>query len=109
MESPPVVETSSSSPGSSMSSPSMANLPRIKVRAPEEYLTVGLEEQLSIAAPNLDERSEKSDHAPTKVRKPPLPLQAVQRKLVDVHNLPSPDSSKHATAYSLPSPESVAR
>ncbi|KAL1563852.1 leucine-rich repeat extensin-like protein 5 [Salvia divinorum] len=133
VESPPVVETSSSSSGSSTSSPSMANLPPIKVRA-EEYKMVGLDEQfsshMSIAVPNSaspplplvnaptgtvrsggggdDERSEKSDHAPSKVRKPPLPLQPVQRKLVDVHNLPSPDSSKHAAAYSLPSPESVA-
>ncbi|XP_057786946.1 protein PAL OF QUIRKY-like [Salvia miltiorrhiza] len=123
VESPPVVETSSSS-GSSSSSPSMANLPPIKVRA-EEYMMVGLDEQLSshmsIAAPppvaavrsgggGDDEKSEKSDHgtvAPTGLRKPPLPLQPVQRKLVDVHNLPSPDS-KHATAYSLPSPDSVA-
>lgn len=134
---PPVVETSSSS-GSSSSSPSMGNLPPIKVRS-EEYLMVGLDEQFSShmsIAPNLanvasppvafvnvpptavrsggggdDEKSEKSDHstvAPTGLKKPPLPLQPVQRKLVDVHNLPSPDS-KHATAYSLPSPDSVAR
>ncbi|KAL2482371.1 Octicosapeptide/Phox/Bem1p family protein [Forsythia ovata] len=51
---------------------------------------------------------EKSDHgAPTGLRKPPLPLQPVQRKLVDAYNLPSPDS-KHAGGYSLPSPDSVA-
>lgn len=129
-----MVETSSSF-GSSTSSPSMANLPPIKVRG-EDYLMVGLNEQFSshfgiaanatsppVAFVNVpsavrsdrvigdDEKSEKSDHgtvAPTGLRKPPLPLQPVQRKLVDIHNLPSPDS-KHAAGYNLPSPDSVAR
>ncbi|KAI3463761.1 hypothetical protein Pfo_020424 [Paulownia fortunei] len=148
LDSPPVVETSSSF-GSSSSSPSMANLPPIKVRG-ESYMMVGLDEQLShvviasslanAASPPLpyfsvagltsgggvnssavggenlsrvicdDEKSEKSDQgtvAPTGLRKPPLPLQPVQRKLVDIHNLPSPDS-KHAGGYNLPSPDSVA-
>lgn len=142
VDSPPVVETSSSF-GSSTSSPSMANPPPIKVRG-EDYLMVGLNEHFSShfsnIAPNSvsatsppvalvnvptdvrsgvgrdcvigdDEKSEKSDHgtvAPTGLRKPPLPLQPVQRKLVDIHNLPSPDS-KHASGYNLPSPDSVAR
>ncbi|KAL2516532.1 uncharacterized protein Fot_30503 [Forsythia ovata] len=53
--------------------------------------------------------NQKSDHgAPTRLRKPPFPLQPVQRKLVDVDNLPSPDL-KHAEGYSLPKPNSVAR
>lgn len=142
LDSPPMVETSSSF-GSSSSSPSMANLPPIKVRTEGYHQMVGLDEQFShvsimpnAASPpppsfstgssaaaaygggeNLnrvigdDEKSEKSDHgmvAPSGLRKPPLPLQPVQRKLVDVHNLPSPDS-KHVGAYNLPSPDSVAR
>lgn len=138
-----VVETSSSF-GSSSSSPSIANLPPIKVRG-EEYMNVGLDEQFSshnmsialnsanLNSPPLpfvnipaaavrsggggdrvvgdDEKSEKSDHgmaAPSGLRKPPLPLQLVHRKLVDIHNLPSPDS-KHAGGYNLPSPDSVVR
>lgn len=138
-----VVETSSSF-GSSSSSPSIANLPPIKVKG-AEYMVVGLDEQFSshnmsialnsanLNSPPLpfvnipaaavrsggggdrvvgdDEKSEKSDHgsvAPSALRKPPLPLQLVQRKLVDIHNLPSPDS-KHAGGYNLPSPDSVAR
>ncbi|KAK4426716.1 hypothetical protein Salat_1440300 [Sesamum alatum] len=144
LDSPHVAETSSSF-GSSSSTPSMANLPPIKVRV-EDYQMVGLDEQfshVSIASQPLachnatvrtsggmnssaaggggggenlsrvicdDEKSEKSDHgtvAPTGLRKPPLPLQTVQRKLVDIHNLPSPDS-KHAGGYNLPSPDSVA-
>ncbi|KAA8542746.1 hypothetical protein F0562_023898 [Nyssa sinensis] len=44
---------------------------------------------------------------PTGFRKPPLPLQPVQRKLVDAYNLPSPDS-KLAGGLNLPSPDSVA-
>ncbi|KAH6763502.1 hypothetical protein C2S52_020935 [Perilla frutescens var. hirtella] len=133
-----VVETSSSF-GSSSSSPSMSNLPPIKVRG-EDYIMVGLDEPSHLRiAPNLanatsppvlfvnvpdavrsscggdrvigdDEKSERSDHgtaAQTGLRKPPLPLQTVQRKVVDIHNLPSPDS-KHAGGYNLPSPDSVA-
>ncbi|PIN17884.1 hypothetical protein CDL12_09457 [Handroanthus impetiginosus] len=143
LDSPPMVETTSSF-GSSSSTPSMANLPPIKVRV-EDYQMVGLDEQFShvsiasslanAAAPSLlygggaaaksgggvcgenvgrviceDEKSEKSENgtvAPTGLRKPPLPLQPVQRKLVDIHNLPSPDS-KHAGGHNLPSPDSVA-
>ncbi|KAK6127709.1 hypothetical protein DH2020_038549 [Rehmannia glutinosa] len=149
LDSPPMMETSSSF-GSSTSTPSMANLPPIKVRGTEGYMMVGLDEQfshqvsiasslanavspppgpcvgvaatsggggLAVGGENVqgrvicdDEKSEKSDHgtvAPTGLRKPPLPLQPVQRKLVDIHNLPSPDS-KHAGGYNLPSPDSVA-
>ncbi|CAI9787218.1 unnamed protein product [Fraxinus pennsylvanica] len=139
----PLVETSSSF-GSSSSSPSMSNLPPIKVRiengnARFHDQMVGLDEQFShvsiapnappptnsvtsgaaavssVAGVNTGEHlirvisdDEKSDHrAPTGLRKPPLPLQPVQRKLVDICNLPSPDS-KHAGGYNLPSPDSVA-
>ncbi|CAI9754563.1 unnamed protein product [Fraxinus pennsylvanica] len=143
----PMVETSSSF-GSSSSSPSMSNLPPIKVGIENDNARfhdqmAGLDEQLSHVsiAPNAPpptysaiggattvssvagenttavtaqhisrviSDNEKSDHgAPTRLRKPPLPLQPVQPKLVDVYNLPSPDS-KHAGGYSLPSPDSVA-
>lgn len=143
----PMVETSSSF-GSSSSSPSMSNLPPVKVRIGNDSARfhdqmAGLDEQLSHVsiAPNAPppthsvigcaatvssvagentataaeplsrviSDNEKSDHgAPTGLRKPPLPLQPVQPKLVDVYSLPSPDS-KHAGGYSLPSPDSVAR
>lgn len=149
----PMVETTSSFE-SSVSSPSMSNLPPIKVRVEEGNQMVALDEQFSqmnvalhgqhgqsnlITAPSpplpvttggmitvssgvglnsavvtgenlgrIISDDEKSDHgAPTGLRKPPLPLQPVQRKL-DVYNLPSPDS-KHAGGYNLPSPDSVAR
>lgn len=96
-------ETNSSF-GSSSSSPSMANLPPIKVRGGEDYLMVGLDEQFSQAKLGGENWDEKSGV----MRKPPLPLPLPQRKLVDVHNLPSPDS-KHSGPHSLPSPDSVAR
>ena len=60
----------------------------------------------SVATVSDDERSDQG--APTGLRKPPLPLQPVQRKLVDAHNLPSPDS-KLSGGFNLPSPDSVAR
>ncbi|KAL3640751.1 hypothetical protein CASFOL_015719 [Castilleja foliolosa] len=102
IDSPPMVETNSSFESSS-SSPSMANLPPIKVRGGEVYMMMaGLDEQFS----HVSIVDEKSDAATGRLRKPPLPLQTVQRKLVDIHNLPSPDS-KHAVPYSLPSPDSV--
>lgn len=134
LESPVVLETFSSF-GSSSSSPSMSNLPHIRVRSDSDGLTVhdqmaGLDEQfsqmntnvattmqnqgdvivmVSAALPPLpvisttisnenDSRfvsdDEKSDQgAPTRFRKPPLPLQPVQRKLGhDAYNLPSSDS-----------------
>ncbi|KAL8483162.1 hypothetical protein ACS0TY_026008 [Phlomoides rotata] len=93
-------ETNSSF-GSSSSSPSMANLPPIKVRGSEDYLMVGLDEQFSqakLGAENWDEKS-------GVMRKPPLPL---QRKFVDTHNLPSPDSKHSGPHHNLPSPDSVA-
>ncbi|GFS32365.1 hypothetical protein Acr_00g0022290 [Actinidia rufa] len=136
----PLMEKSSSF-GSSSSSPSMSNLPPIKVRV-EDGQMVGLDERFShinvqnqddgvvlFAAPppvptvtmaantmsgggassaatvSDDERSDQG--APTGIRKPPLPLQPVQRKLVDAHTLPSPDS-KLSGGYNLPSPDSVA-
>ncbi|KAK6127685.1 hypothetical protein DH2020_038559 [Rehmannia glutinosa] len=46
LDSPPMMETSSSF-GSSTSTPSMANLPPIKVRGTEGYMMVGLDEQFS--------------------------------------------------------------
>ncbi|XP_057473571.1 uncharacterized protein LOC130761979 isoform X2 [Actinidia eriantha] len=52
-----------------------------------------------------DERSDQG--APTGVRKPPLPLQPVQLRLVDAYNLPSPDL-KLSGGFNLPSPDSVA-
>lgn len=97
-------ETNSSF-GSSSSSPSMANLPPIKVRGSEEYMMVGLDEQFSQAKLGGENWEEKTGVV---MRKPPLPLPLPQRKLVDVHNLPSPDS-KHSGPHSLPSPDSVAR
>lgn len=150
MSDSPMVETTSSF-DSGVSSPSMSNLPPIKVRVEESNRMVALDEQFSqmnvaLDAPNnlmtappplpaniggvvnvssgvglnpavvvtgenfgrVISDDEKSDHgAPTRLRKPPLPLQPVQRKL-DVYNLPSPDS-KHAGGYNLPSPDSVAR
>ncbi|KAL2519107.1 Uncharacterized protein Adt_15354 [Abeliophyllum distichum] len=52
---------------------------------------------------------EKSDNgAQTGLWKPPLPLKLVQRKLVDVYSLPSPNS-KHTGGYSLQSLDFVAR
>ncbi|KAK4409582.1 hypothetical protein Sango_0031200 [Sesamum angolense] len=108
LDSPHVAETSSSF-GSSSSTPSMANLPPIKWGDELFRRRGGGGENLSRVICD-DEKSEKSDHGtvrPTGLRKPPLPLQTVQRKLVDIHNLPSPDS-KHAGGYNLPSPDSVA-
>lgn len=127
--SPPPVETNSSF-GSSSSTPSMSNLPPIKVRV-EDYQTIGLDDQQianqvntgnppqAILQPNpaVIVGGENSGNnrvfaddlgvlAPSGLRKPPLPLQPVQRKPLNVHNLPSPDS-KHS--YNLPSPDSVAR
>ncbi|KAK4735867.1 hypothetical protein R3W88_010128 [Solanum pinnatisectum] len=160
----PMVETTSSFE-SSVSSPSMPNLPQIKVRAEDGQMNarfhdqmLGLDEQFShmnVAsnAQNLDDGylhlaaqaatpplptviggaavmssatlvnaapatgehhgrvisdDEKSDHgAPSGRRKPPLPLQPVQRKVGDGYSLPSPDS-KHAGGYNLQSPDSVA-
>ncbi|KAL0462313.1 UNVERIFIED_CONTAM: hypothetical protein Slati_0118900 [Sesamum latifolium] len=132
LDSPHVAETSSSF-GSSSSTPSMANLPPIKVRV-EDYQMVGLDEQFShvnIASQPLachnaavrtsggmnssaasgggeglsrvicdDEKSKSHCTADGTA-------EAMQRKLVDIHNLPSPDS-KHAGGYNLPSPDSVA-
>ncbi|GMP32994.1 hypothetical protein CsSME_00006510 [Camellia sinensis var. sinensis] len=54
-----------------------------------------------------DERSDQGVPPPTGFRKPPLPLQTVQRKVVDAYNLPSPDS-KLAGGFNLHSPDSVA-
>lgn len=160
----PMVETTSSFE-SSVSSPSMPNLPQIKVRAEDGQMNarfhdqmLGLDEQFShmnVAsnAQNLDDGylhlaaqaatpplptviggaavmssatlvnaapatgehhgrvisdDEKSDHgAPSGRRKPPLPLQPIQRKVGDGYSLPSPDS-KHAGGYNLQSPDSVA-
>lgn len=161
----PMVETTSSFE-SSVSSPSMPNLPQIKVRAENGQMNarfhdqmLGLDEQFSNmnvasnaqnledaylhlaaqaatpplptviggaavtssatlvnAAPATGEHhgrvisdDEKSDHgAPSGRRKPPLPLQPIQRKVGDAYSLPSPDS-KHAGGYNLQSPDSVAR
>lgn len=161
----PMVETTSSFE-SSVSSPSMPNLPQIKVRAEDAQMNarfhdqmLGLDEQFSqmnVAsnAQNLDDGylhlaaqavtpplptviggaaimssatlvntapatgehhgrvisdDEKSDHgAPSGRRKPPLPLQPIQRKVGDGYSLPSPDS-KHAGGYNLQSPDSIAR
>ncbi|GFQ08387.1 hypothetical protein PHJA_002982700 [Phtheirospermum japonicum] len=120
LDSPPMMETSSSF-GSSSSNPSMANLPPIKVRGGEGYMMMaGLDEHFShvsivaaaagVGGENAGRVScddEKPDAATGRLRKPPLPLQTVQRKLVDIHNLSSPDS-KHAGPHNLPSPDSVA-
>ncbi|KVI04432.1 extensin-3-like [Cynara cardunculus var. scolymus] len=121
----PMMESTSSF-GSSSSSPSMANLPPIKVRVDHMNQMAGLDEQLSqlnvnhVPPPQLpvnnvggwaasdDERSDQG--APTNgLRKPPLPLQPVQRKFGghDAYSLPSPDS-KHGGAYALHSPDSIA-
>lgn len=131
----PLVETTSSF-GSSSSSPSMSNLPPIKVRVDQMNQMAGLDEQLSqlnvnVLPPPVPVNNvsgwaavvssagggttvsddERSDHgAPGGgMRKPPLPLQPVQRKFGhDAYNLPSPDS-KHGGAYGLHSPDSIAR
>ncbi|XP_023766972.1 uncharacterized protein LOC111915550 [Lactuca sativa] len=130
----PLVETTSSF-GSSSSSPSMSNLPPIKVRVDQMNQMAGLDEQLSqlnvnVLPPPVPVNNvsgwaavvssagggttvsddERSDHgAPGGgMRKPPLPLQPVQRKFGhDAYNLPSPDS-KHGGAYGLHSPDSIA-
>ncbi|KAK4350071.1 hypothetical protein RND71_029384 [Anisodus tanguticus] len=160
----PMVETTSSFE-SSVTSPSMPNLPPIKVRAEDGQMNarfhdqiLGLDEQFSQmnvasnaqkmddsylqlaaqaatpplptviggaavmssatlvnAAPAAGEHhgrvisdDEKSDHgASAGRRKPPLPLQPIQRKVGDAYSLPSPDS-KHAGGYNLQSPDSVA-
>ncbi|KAK1388177.1 PB1 domain-containing protein [Heracleum sosnowskyi] len=150
LESPVVLETYSSF-GSSSSSPSMSNLPHIRVRSDNDGLTLqdqmaGLDEQfsqmntnvattmqnqgdgivmVSAALPPLPvvisttissengsrfvSDDEKSDQgAPTRFRKPPLPLQPVQRKLDhDTYNLPSPDSV--ASDNSITSASSLSR
>ncbi|KAG9131253.1 hypothetical protein Leryth_006105 [Lithospermum erythrorhizon] len=114
----PMAETSSSF-DSGLSSPSMENLPPIKVRVNEN--TVRLDEQFSqmhvatngvnhiaVSKDNVcriisdDDRSDKS--MPVSLRKPPL---ALQRKFTDFYNLPSPES-KQAGSYNLKSPDSVA-
>lgn len=129
----PLVETTSSF-GSSSSSPSMANLPPIKIRVDHMNQMAGLDDQLSqlnvtvppppvpvnnvggwvavgpAAGSGIVSDDERSDHGPSSggMRKPPLPLQPVQRKFGhDAYSLPSPDS-KHGGAYSLHSPDSVA-
>ncbi|KAK9067835.1 hypothetical protein SSX86_011946 [Deinandra increscens subsp. villosa] len=113
------VETTSSF-GSTSSSPSMSNLPPIKVKMDHMNQMAGLDEQLSqlnvgVPPPPVnnvgggggwadDERSEHN----VGTRKPPLPLQPVQRKFGhDVYSLPSPDS-KYGGAYALHSPDSIA-
>lgn len=153
----PMVETASSF-GSSSSSPSMANLPPIRVRAEDGGLRlhdhkVGLEEEFAYMSTNPQTVVQKQDEgfvvlsAPPplpssaivggtaaaaaaesgekpsrgfsddersdqgvriRFRKPPLPLQPVQRRLDDGFNLPSPDS-KHGGGLNFPSPDSVAR
>lgn len=153
LPSSPMVETASSF-GSSSSSPSMANLPPIRVRVEDSGLRlhdhkVGLEEEFAYMSTNpqtmvqkQDEGffmlsappplpssaivggaaaesgenpirvfsdDERSDHGVrVRCRKPPLPLQPVQRRLDDGFNLPSPDS-KHGGGLNFPSPDSVAR
>ncbi|CAH1419380.1 unnamed protein product [Lactuca virosa] len=130
----PLVETTSSF-GSSSSSPSMSNLPPIKVRVDQMNQMAGLDEQLSqlnvnVLPPPVPVNNvggwaavvtsagggttvsddERSDHGALSggMRKPPLPLQPVQRKFGhDAYNLPSPDS-KHGGAYGLHSPDSIA-
>ncbi|KAK3225254.1 hypothetical protein Dsin_005116 [Dipteronia sinensis] len=122
----PVVETTSSV-GSSSSSPSMSNLPPIRVRV-EEHSRQIMEEQfaqMSFASvvrvqedhggvygpsgglpPPVpvgltggvshgdDERSDSHGGSVgvNRLRKPPLPLQAVQHKASSAYNSPSPDS-----------------
>ncbi|KAL4573338.1 hypothetical protein LXL04_020139 [Taraxacum kok-saghyz] len=131
----PLVETTSSF-GSSSSSSSMSNLPPIKVRVDQMNQMAGLDEKLSQLNVNVPPSAvpvsnvvggwaamvtsagggithvsddERSDHgAPGGMRKPPLPLQPVQRKFGhDAYNLPSPDS-KHGGTYGLHSPDSIA-
>ncbi|KAG9156774.1 hypothetical protein Leryth_025458 [Lithospermum erythrorhizon] len=117
----PMVETNSPF-DSGLSSPPKDNLPPVKVKVNEK--TPGLDEQFSqmnvetngvnvSAVPrdnagriiSDDDRSDKS--IPVALRKPPLPLQPVQRKFTDPYNLPSPDS-KQGSANNLQSPDSVA-
>ncbi|KAJ0106205.1 hypothetical protein Patl1_19209 [Pistacia atlantica] len=126
----PIVETSSSF-GSSSSSPSMSNLPPIRVRVEDQKN--GMEEkfaQMSFAHSGLQKQDdglvvhsvassenssrissddERSDHGnPVRLRKPPLPLQPVHHKAGTAYNLPSPDSvasdSSIASASSLSKP-----
>ncbi|PWA76358.1 Phox/Bem1p [Artemisia annua] len=96
----PLVETNSSF-GSSSSSPSMSNLPPIKVRVDQHMNQMaGLDEQLGQL--NVNTSSAQQSVAP------PLPLQPVQRKFGhDAYSLPSPES-KHGGAYGLHSPDSIA-
>lgn len=149
--SPMVLETNSSF-GSSSSSPSMSNLPHIRVRADNDEARLqdqmaGLDEQFSqmntsVAAKMQNQvdgtvmlsslpppplpvvitttvssenenrvvaDEDKSDQGgPTRFRKPPLPLQPVQRRLGhDAYNLPSPDSV--ASDTSIASASSLSR
>ncbi|MFS8023955.1 putative PB1 domain-containing protein [Helianthus anomalus] len=109
---PQVVETTSSF-GSTSSSPSMSNLPPIKVKVDHMNQMAGLDEQFPHPPPvggwaavgvSDDERSDQGGG----MRKPPLPLQPVQRKFGhDHYSLASPDS-KHGAAYTLHSPDSIA-
>ncbi|KAI3795178.1 hypothetical protein L1987_37827 [Smallanthus sonchifolius] len=103
----PLVETTSSF-GSTSSSPSMSNLPHIKVKVDHMNQMAGLDEQLSqlnVSVPPQPVPVPVPDSEPTGgMRKPPLPLQPVQRKFGhDAYSLPSPDS-KHG----LHSPDSIA-
>ncbi|KAG9143858.1 hypothetical protein Leryth_011505 [Lithospermum erythrorhizon] len=115
-----VVETSSSF-DSGLSSPTIENLPPIKVRV-NKY-TQGLDEQfsqMSVATYGVNNTVVPRDNAgraisdddgldkaqPVALRKPPLPLQTVQRKFTDPYCMPSQDS-KQAGAYNLQSPDSV--
>ncbi|XP_016461122.1 uncharacterized protein LOC107784491 [Nicotiana tabacum] len=166
MSDSPMVETTSSFE-STVSSPSMPNLPPIRVRAEDtgyanarfQDQMLGIDEQFSQmnvasnaqkvedgylhlaataatpplptviggaavmssatlvnTAPATGEHQgrvisddERSDHgAPTGRRKPPLPLQPIQRKVGDGYSLPSPDSKHAAGGYNLQSPDSVA-
>ncbi|KAL8188710.1 hypothetical protein R6Q57_029730 [Mikania cordata] len=93
-----LVETTSSF-GSSSSSPSMSSLPPIKVKVDQvNQMMAGLDEPLNVIA-----HVPVSDHG-AGMRKPPLPLQPVQRRFGhDAYSLASPDS-KHG----LHSPDSVA-
>ncbi|GAA0184143.1 hypothetical protein LIER_31435 [Lithospermum erythrorhizon] len=117
-----VVETSSSF-DSGLSSPTIENLPPIKVRV-NKY-TQGLDEQfsqMSVATYGVNNTVVPRDNAgraisdddgldkaqPVALRKPPLPLQTVQRKFTDPYCMPSQDS-KQAGAYNLQSPDSVTR
>lgn len=75
---------------------------------PSSYIVGGSAAESGENPSRVFSDDERSDQGMTvRFRKPPLPLQPMQRRADDAFNLPSPDS-KHG-GFNFPSPDSVAR